>query len=51
MEEVKIGDEILIKAKVVEIRTLEKGKAYKVKVDADYTYNNDMIVEPKHIVE
>jgi hypothetical protein len=51
MQDIKIGDEILIRAKVVEIRTLEQGITYKVVVDNKYSYSNDVMVEPKNIVE
>lgn len=51
MEEIKIGDSVLIRAKVVEIRVSEKGKAYKVTIDNQYSYSNDVLVEPANIVE
>ena len=51
MSEVKIGDEILIRAKVTEIRILPQGKTYKVAIDNKYSYSNDVMVEPANIVE
>lgn len=49
MEEVKIGDEVLVRAKVKEIIFDEKGKHYKIVINNDFM--NSTKIDPKDIVE
>lgn len=51
MSEIKIGDEVLVKATVVEIRELKEGKTYKVAVANKYSYSNECMAEPENIIE
>jgi len=51
MQEIKIGDTICVRAKVVEINETEKGKKFRVEVDNKYAYCNRVDVEPQNIVE
>jgi hypothetical protein len=51
MEEVKIGDAVQIKAKIIEIVETAKGRYYKVRVENELTFNEDVRTDPKNIVE
>ena len=51
MSEIKIGDEVLVKGTVTEIRELKEGKTYKITVANKYSYSNECMVEPKNIIE
>ena len=49
MEEIKIGDEVLVKGKVTEIRLGIKSKKFKVEVDKSIAFSSYIIVDKSDI--
>lgn len=49
--DVKVGDVVLVKAKVVEVRETQTGKKYKVEIETGDAFFNSAIISGRDIVE